>query len=91
MNPIIIKNLIWQILLPLWAIIGLFGFYYFFKLGTLFKKLEKETQDNDITRFVEDNPDHPLVREMYTLHHKSLITISWMAGIIFFTFVMNIL
>jgi len=90
MNTIIIKNLIWQVLLPLWAIIGLFGFYYFLKLYKLFKKLEKEACDKDLAQFIKDNPGHPLVQEMYVLHRKSLITFFWMTGIIFFSFLMGV-
>ncbi|RLA65792.1 MAG: hypothetical protein DRQ89_00110 [Epsilonproteobacteria bacterium] len=77
--------------MPLWAIIGFFGFYYFFKMAQVFKKLEKEAKNQDLVQFINDKPDHPLVQEMYLLHHKSLITVSWIAGIILFTFFMGVL
>jgi hypothetical protein len=93
MNTIIIKNLIWQVILPLWAIVGVFGFYYFLKLGIIFNKIEKEAKkemaSKGITEFIKDNPGHPLVQELYIVNRKSLLTFFWMTGIILVAFFMG--
>ena len=90
MNTIIIKNLIWQVILPLWLIVGLFGLYYLLRVGILFDKLKKESSYHDLTEFIQKNPGHPLVQEMHTFHRKSLITFCWMTALLMLAFFMGI-
>lgn len=95
MNKMGVEILLFRIFFPLWLIIGAFGFYYFYKLGSKYQDVIKKSKTKKKFKFNDifnppDELDDPMSIEgteefekLMEFQRKGIVLFFWIVGIYF--------